>query len=307
MFPSLRRTLQMLALTVVVACSACAAPVETAGAAGAAAGEEESTGTTQQAITNGDDDDADSAVVALLQGGKVFCTGVLVTKNVVATAAHCVSPTPPEQIYFGKNPASKKGKFIDVSGTSVHPQFDEDTLDNDLGVVGLAEKAPVAPLNVFTKDMDASFIGRPIRLVGFGATAADETDDLHKRTGTTTIKSFGDDDFRFSPGPSQTCVGDSGGPALAQVGDHEAVIGITSSGDGECKSYGRDMRIDRYMPFIQNFAKAYSIRTGPSSVESSGCSMTGGVRGDSSTGVLLAIACAAVARSRRRSRVTRCA
>jgi secreted trypsin-like serine protease len=296
--------MKMLAVAALVTCSACAAPID--GSDDTAT--HESTGTTQQAIVNGDDDDGDPAVVALLSDGKVFCTGVLLTNNVVATAAHCVYPTPPDQIYFGHDPSKKKGTFIDVSGSSVHPDFDEDTLENDIGVVGLASKAPVAPLNVLTKDFAPSYVGKPIRLVGFGATAADETSDLHKRTGTTTIQSFGDDDFRFKPNPSQTCVGDSGGPALAQFGDHEAVIGITSSGDGDCKSYGRHMRIDRYVPFIQNFAKAYTLRTGPSSVDNAGCSIATPARsegpGASLAGLLLAVAGIAVARARRRARLT---
>lgn len=302
---SLIRAIEMLAVAALVACSACAAPVD------ASTGETslEHTGTTQQAIVNGDDDDGDPAVVALLAGGKVFCTGVLLTNNVVATAAHCVYPTPPEQVYFGKDPSTKKGTFIDVSGSSAHPDFDEDTLENDIGVVGLARKAPVAPLNVLTKDFAPSYVGKPIRLVGFGATAADETDDLHKRTGTTTIQSFGDDDFRFKPNPSQTCVGDSGGPALATFGDHEAVIGITSSGDGDCKKYGRHVRIDRYVPFIQNFAKPYTLRNGPDSVENSGCSISASptrtqTTGSSAAGLVLALGCVAIARARRRGRVT---
>jgi MYXO-CTERM domain-containing protein len=291
------REFQMLALAVTAACSACAAPV----ASGAES--EERTGSTQQAITNGEDDKADSAIVALLQGGKVYCTGVLVTPTVVATAAHCVAPSPPDQIYFGSDPSTKKGTFIDVASTSAHPEFDEDTLANDVGVVGLAQKAPVAPMAVLTKDMDASYVGRPIRLVGFGAPSPDRVGALHKRTGTTTIESFGNDDFRFQPGPSQTCVGDSGGPALADYGDHEAVVGITSSGDGDCKTYGRDMRIDRYVPFIMNFVKAYSIPTGPTSVENAGCSVSShATRGGSpSTALLLVVAGALAARARRRT------
>lgn len=268
-------TRSMLALALVVVGSACAAPADADVDAA-----NEPTGTTRQAITNGDDDDGDGAVVALLSDGKVFCTGVLVTTNVVATAAHCVSPTPPTQIYFGSNPSNKKkGTFIDVASSRVHPDFDEDTLENDIAVVGLATTAPVAPLPVITRDFDESFIGRDIRLIGFGATGPDQTADLHKRTGTTSILSYTNDDFRFAPGPSQTCVGDSGGPALAKVGDHEAVIGLTSSGDGSCRSFGRDMRIDRFVPFIKGYAKAYSLPTGPSSVENAGCSMapvTGG-------------------------------
>jgi secreted trypsin-like serine protease len=211
-----------------------------------------------------------------------------------------VTPTPPDQVYFGSDPSSKKGTFVDVSGSSVHPDFDEDTLENDIAVVGLAAKAPAAPLNVLTKEFAPSYVGRPIRLVGFGATGPDETTDLRKRTGGTTIKSFTDDDFRFEPGPSQTCVGDSGGPALARFGDHEAVIGITSSGDGDCKTYGRDIRIDRYVPFIQRFAKTYALRSGPSSVDNGGCSIGASRSASTSSAASFLVTLAALLLARRR-------
>ena len=284
------------------ACSACAAPVEPASISLS-----ETSGTTRQAIVDGDDDDGDRAVVALLQNGKVYCTGVLITDNVVATAAHCVTPSPPEQIYFGSDPRTKKGTFIAVTTTRIHPQFDEDSLENDVAVVGLAATAPVAPLTIVTTEFDSSFVGREIRLIGFGATGPDATTDLRKRSGTTSITSYTNDDFRFRPAPSQTCLGDSGGPALAKVGNHEAVIGLTSSGDSNCMTYGRHMRIGRYLPFFQGYAKAYSIPTGPSSVDNSGCSTSAGLpkRGSSSVAaLLLALACVAVGRSRARRRST---
>ncbi len=295
----------LFAFAATVACSACTAPVATVGADGTEATEK--TGTTKQAIVNGDDDDSDPAVVALMLNGSVYCTGVLLTDNVVATAAHCVTPTPPDQVYFGNDPSTKKkGTFIDVTTSRVHPDFDEDTLVNDIAVVGLAATAPTAPLNVFVKEFDDSYIGLEIRLIGFGATGPDQTDNLRKHTGTTAITSYTDDDFRFRPAPSQTCVGDSGGPAVAKIGDHEAVIGLTSSGDSNCMTYGRDMRIDRYLPFIQGYAKAYSIPTGPKTVDSSGCSMSRASRSNDRSafggGLLVALACVAVTRSRRRTR-----
>jgi V8-like Glu-specific endopeptidase len=301
----------LFAFAATVACSACTAPVAANGSDGAdgAGGSDskEKTGTAQQAIVNGDDDDSDPAVVALMLNGSVYCTGVLLTNNVVATAAHCVTPTPPDQVYFGNDPSTKKkGTFIDVTTTRVHPDFDEDTLVNDIAVIGLAATAPTAPLNIFVKEFDDSYIGLEIRLIGFGATGPDQTDNLRKHTGTTAITSYTDDDFRFRPAPSQTCVGDSGGPAVARIGDHEAVIGLTSSGDSNCMTYGRDMRIDRYLPFIQGYAKAYSIPTGPKTVDSSGCSMTGASRSNERSsfagGLLLVLACAAATRSRLRKR-----
>ena len=302
MLDRLPRQVLMLVLAIVAACSACAAPVEPASVSLS-----ETTGTARQEIVDGDDDDGDKAVVALLQNGKVYCTGVLITGNVIATAAHCVTPSPPEQIYFGSDPRTKKGTFIAVTTTRIHPQFDEDSLENDVAAVGLAATAPVAPLNIITTEFDQSFVGREIRLIGFGAPGPDATTDLWKRSGTTSITSYTDDDFRFRPAPSQTCLGDSGGPALARVGDHEAVIGLTSSGDSNCMTYGRDMRIGRYLPFLQGYAKAYSIPTGPSSVDNAGCSTSGGLpkRGSSSVAaLLLALACVAIGRSCARRRST---
>ncbi len=297
----LPRQVQLLALIVLVACAACTAPMSSESSESS-----ERVGTTQQSIVKGDDDDADSAVVALLLNGSVFCTGVLLTNNVVATAAHCVSPTPPDQVYFGSDPSSKtkKGTFINVTTSRVHPDFDEDTLVNDVAVVGLASTAPVAPMNIFVNEFDDSYIGLEIRLIGFGATGPEATNNLRKRTGTTAITSYTDDDFRFRPAPSQTCVGDSGGPAVAKIGDHEAVIGLTSSGDSNCATYGRDMRIDRYLPFIQGYAKAYSIPTGPSTVDNSGCatSTRSPARGSSTAALLLAFGCVAGARARSRAR-----
>ncbi len=290
-------------LAMLIACGACAAPIASDADTAASS---ENTGSTRQAITNGDDDDADAAVVALLNGGKIFCTGALITPNVIVTAAHCVDPSPPDQVYFGSRPNPKKGTFINVVDTKVHPDFDEDSLSNDIALVVIETKAPATPLNVFTKDFDKSFIGRPIRLVGFGVKNGGDEADLRKREGTTTIASYGDDDFRFKPGPSQTCNGDSGGPALATFGDHEAIIGLASSGDSDCKDYGRDMRIDRYLPFIQNYAKAYSAKLGDKSESKDGCSMTSRApsSGSATVGLVLALACAFLARMRRRNALT---
>src|SRR5512135_2225628 len=86
-------------LLLILACAGCAAH----------AGDEptEDVASTEQAITNGEDDDHDPAVVALLQNGQIFCSGVLITSHVVLTAAHCVDPTPPDQVLFGSKLGAK--------------------------------------------------------------------------------------------------------------------------------------------------------------------------------------------------------
>src|SRR5262249_30740045 len=57
--------------------------------------------------------------------------------------------------------------------------------------------------------------------------------------------------------PSQTCEGDSGGPAFATVGGIETVVGTTSSGDALCTMQARDMRVDAYVSaFIAPYLSA---------------------------------------------------
>ena len=293
------RSLQTLAVAVLVACSGCAAEAD---ATGSPAGE--STGSAEQAITNADDDTGDAAVVALLQNGKIYCSGVLITPSIVATAAHCITPTPPDQIYFGTKLGTKKGSFIGVSDTKIHPDFDEDTLVNDIALIGLASRSTVTPAPVFKDDFDASFKGLAIRIVGFGAPSAGEESSLRKRTGDTTIASFGDDEFRLLPKPSQTCNGDSGGPAFATIDGEEVVVGIASSGDSHCATYGRHIRIDAFAPFLASYTKSYRI-AGSGPQPNAGCAMTAkstGLPARSAAGSAFLLALAVVFGARRRLR-----
>jgi secreted trypsin-like serine protease len=251
------------ALIALVACVGCGVRTEP---------DEVVLGSTREAITNGVDDDDDPAVVALLTDGRVVCSGVLVTKSVVLTAAHCVARTVPETVLFGTNPRSASGTLIKVRDAHAHPNFDPKTFDNDIALVALAEEAPATPLPIATQSVNDSDVGREIRVVGFGSPGLSGDGTLHKRSGQTKIESYGWNDFRFRAAPSQTCNGDSGGPAVARIGDHDAVIGITSSGDPDCLVFGRDIRIDRFASFVQDYVDAPSPAMSADDAQAGGCS-----------------------------------
>jgi MYXO-CTERM domain-containing protein len=270
------------------ASAGCAAPTEE---------DSEHLGTTEEAITNGNTDNKDYGVVALLVGGQLYCSGVLVTPYVVATAAHCLEPTPPDQVFFGANPSEKGGIYIQVADTMEHPDFDVDTLDNDIALVGLATKAPVPPVAYRTQAFDDSFKGMSIRIVGFG-TAGTDNQATHKRSGDASITSYSNGDFRMQGAPSQTCNGDSGGPAFATFGNQEVLIGLTSSGDANCKVYGRDMRIDHYVDFIQSNVKAYHAPL--TATNKGGCAQAPGAAQSSSAPLVLVAFAFLIARARRR-------
>ena len=46
---------------------------------------------------------------------------------------------------------------------------------------------------------------------------------------------------------------------IQPIGGKETVIGIASSGDADCKTYGRNMRIDAFLPFLKGFATSILI------------------------------------------------
>lgn len=194
------------------------------------------------AITHADRDSGDDAVVALLTDGERNCTGTVIGRRTVLTAAHCAEWAPIEAVYFGSDTAAA-GVIIPVADVVRHPSFavTTDGFVDDVAVVVLAADAPAAPLPV----APAPAASTTLRLVGFGLPARDMA-GTQKRSGTSAVVSVDDGGFDVAPSPSQPCLGDSGGPAF--VGG--AIVGVVSTGDAECSGGARLMRTDLLAEFI---------------------------------------------------------
>jgi len=211
-------------------------------------------------IKDGELDTADPAVVALTYQGQAFCTGTLVGPAVVLTAAHCldpeINPLPLEEfeVFFG-NDVSGRGVFIGVTEGGPSPSFvhqDPDFEYHDVGMLRLAEPAPVAPLPLPSAPLDDAFIGTTVREVGFGITSLDADDAGIKREGTSKVIKFRGTLFRVDPAPSTLCSGDSGGPAFSTIDGEEVVVGVHMGGD--CETFAADQRVDLELEaFIQPF------------------------------------------------------
>ena len=197
------------------------------------------------AITNGTVDEGDSAVVALLSSGQAYCTGTVVADRWVLTAAHCLQSMSPSEIYVGTRP-SDSGQRLQVARTIIHPRFNFIGLENDVGLVKLAVPAPMTPLRLMRQPLDQSWVGSMVRLVGFGSTSSTEREPLLKRTGTGRITVLDTQKFTLEGAPSQTCITDSGAPALYEQDGVDYVVGVSSSGDAHCQEYGRIVRVDAY-------------------------------------------------------------
>jgi hypothetical protein len=81
-----------------------------------------------------------------------------------------------------------------------------------------------------------------------------------KREGVATLTEYTESKFTFHASPSQTCSGDSGGPAFVSLDGKEYLGGISSSGDPGCNQFARSMRVDVYVAdFIRPFIEATGV------------------------------------------------
>lgn len=189
-------------------------------------------------VTNGLPDTGDPAVIALVNASdQLVCTASLIAPHTALTAAHCVAGNPLALRAFFGDSIADGGTFIAVTDARPHPQFDPG--GNDIAVVTLGEAAPAAAL-AFAPPLDGSLVGTSFRVVGFG-TIGDLGGAGIKRAGTANVAALGAGDFIAVPGPSLTCLGDSGGPALL-AGD--AIGGVVSRVDAQCVDHAVYTRTD---------------------------------------------------------------
>ncbi|HYO67916.1 MAG TPA: trypsin-like serine protease [Archangium sp.] len=221
---------------------------------------EPSPGVERQAITGGVLEPGSPAVVAIVpvsplcgepdEASPVLCTGTLVAPRVVLTAAHCVESPDVSQVLsvvFSPEPArALPAERVRVLEGRLHPAFN--AVENDIGVLLLAEDAPVAPVPWAEVSLPADVVGRTLRVVGFGRD--DEGRTGSRRSGTARVTAVEAGTFSIEASPGMSCGGDSGGPLFLEAGGAERLVGVTSYGDPTC-TRGTNMRVDVHVAFLQ--------------------------------------------------------
>lgn len=190
--------------------------------------------------------------VSLVEPGDnmAFCTGTLIGKRHVITAAHCLVDLPfTPAVGFGLRATTSTIIEVKLAKphkdySSDHPEGDDATSPiNDIGLIELKEDAPgyAQVANVLT-DANAVVTGEELVLAGFGVTDGRRgTGSGTLRTVSTKISNLSDArreiDFGGAPGRS-ACSGDSGGPAFVKRDGKLALVGVTSRGSFICDEEG---------------------------------------------------------------------
>lgn len=217
-----------------------------------------------------------------------FCSGTLITPEVVITAAHCLDTAKggksfrtasPDTVavYFGDGVIFDDSPIVfPVSETLIHPGYDRSGLLNDIALMRLAiPQNDITPVPHLPAELglDNGDIGALINFAGFGVTENGtsgvklQVDSNLDAFGCGVAGCFGGGDtatqFSYSQPDAGPCSGDSGGPAFISRGGSPFVAGLTSYGDQGCTIYGVSTRVDAFDGFIDDFIGGGGVDPGP--------------------------------------------
>ena len=213
-------------------------------------------GSRQHAIIHGTLDEGDPAVAMIRTESGRFCTGTLVAKNIVLTAAHCLDSAVPAGVGFGVDGWSTP---VGVTQQIAHPQWDGQYYSgHDVGVLVLANDITHVTPVPLSGDFGAACPGAALRIVGYGYDAAVPVKSgFGVKRQAEVVAGSATDDMLIQvnqPDGTQTCHGDSGGPAFYRDDQGvERVVGVASFGNENCQGGAYFTRLAPYADFLDDF------------------------------------------------------
>ena len=174
-----------------------------------------------------------------------FCTGTLISSTWILTAAHCVVEDNgqllnPSNVRFmigtdarpsNTSNGPRQGTLYSVVSIHPHPNYDDDSLINDIALVRLSQ--PISGVPTYAANTGYPQVGTTATYIGFGATeGVGSTGSGQKRSAAFPITYvYPSQGVYTSDFDGQgTCFGDSGGPGLQNIGGTVKVVGVTSAG-----------------------------------------------------------------------------
>ncbi|HWJ99437.1 MAG TPA: trypsin-like serine protease [Xanthobacteraceae bacterium] len=196
-----------------------------------------------------------------------ICTGTVIARDLVLTAAHCVAP----KSNYAVSVTGGAPRVIQVARIVLHPKFDPRQFETrvpspDMAIIKLAEPLPANyRAATLMRDPVLPKRGTLFTLAGFGFAKDGDERSLGtlRSIALPSVGTTGGIMVRVSNGNGGTqgaCTGDSGGPAYLN-GELAGVIGWTSIPTGKNCGFTTGVTlVGLQLGWIQQTARSFSTR-----------------------------------------------
>ena len=220
-------------------------------------------------------------VVVLDQtGGKAnVCSASVVARNVVLTAAHCISGLAATRVFYRES--SGDPVFLGVEKIAIYPGYKPDALprgaySTDLALLLLSEPLPSQFTPVQLSDTGLVAVGQRVRIAGFGLSDEDKVriasfgpsnEDISGTSGVlragVLMSSRPKSKFSVLVDPKGAglggCIGDSGAPIFAI--DRPLLVAVAIRANGErgqsCGFSTEAVQLAPQMPWLRKTLQAW--------------------------------------------------